>query len=78
MLQRVLALKNIVLTGEGQRFGDKENVADYAKDAVKQMSSISVISGFDDGNFGPKMYATRAETAVIVSRVLGYLGGVHE
>ncbi|MBQ3573026.1 MAG: S-layer homology domain-containing protein [Clostridia bacterium] len=48
------------------KFADAASVSDYAKEAVGFLTSKKIINGFEDGSFGPKKNATRAETAVMV------------
>lgn len=51
-------------------FTDQDEIADYALDAVRQMRQFGVISGYEDGSFGPQKPATRAETAKMISMLL--------
>ena len=49
-------------------FPDVESTASYAQ-AVQELSALDVISGYDDGTFGPDKLVTRAEiTKMIVER----------
>jgi hypothetical protein len=41
-------------------FPDVESTASYAQ-AVQELSALDVISGYDDGTFGPDKLVTRAE-----------------
>ena len=52
-------------------FDDFDTVSDYAKDAIKVMSSSGIISGMGNGNFEPKNTATRAQAAVIIYKIVG-------
>jgi len=54
-------------------FGDKEEIADYALDAVKTLNNMNVIGGVGNGNFAPKANCSRAEAAVMIYRLLGTL-----
>lgn len=51
-------------------FVDEDEIADYAKDAVKTLVSAGVISGDESGKFNPKGNATRAEAAKILYMTL--------
>ena len=51
-------------------FLDGESISDYARDAVNYLSSKKIVSGFENGNFEPKMSATRAMAAKIVYDIL--------
>ncbi len=47
----------------GLNFTDAADVADYAANAVALLSELGIINGYEDGSFGPKATATRAEAA---------------
>lgn len=55
-------------------FKDSGEISEYAAEAVKSLSDAGIIKGADR-MFAPKAYATRAETAVIIERILSYIGG---
>ena len=55
---------------EDNTFTDEDDISDYAKDAIKELSSANVINGMDDGSFMPKNTATRAEAAVMLYNLL--------
>ena len=57
--------------GEKCAFADKADISDYAVSAVDYMSFMKYISGYDDGSFKPKKTITRAETAMIIYKLLG-------
>lgn len=59
---------------ENVTFADSNKISEYAAEAVKVLSCAGIIKG-TDGKFSPKAYATRAETAVIIERILSYIGG---
>ena len=50
-------------------FGDSSSVSDYAKNPVAFLASKGILTGDTFGNFNPKANATRAEVAVMLSRV---------
>lgn len=54
-------------------FADSDLVADYALDAVLALYENDILTGYEDGSFKPQNLITRAETAVILSRVTDYL-----
>lgn len=64
ILYRALGVK--AQDGASLKFIDANSVSDYAKEAVSFLASKKIINGFEDGSFGPKKNATRAETAVMV------------
>jgi len=51
-------------------YTDLDKVNDWASEGVMFVTMKAYITGYPDGSFGPQMKATRAETAVIVSRFL--------
>ena len=54
-------------------FGDKDEIASYATEAVGELVSLGIINGVGDNTFAPRNDATRAEAAVIIARALEYL-----
>lgn len=46
-------------------FNDSDAISDYALEAVTELSSLGIITGYDD-NFEPKAPATRAQAAKII------------
>lgn len=61
---------NIKLEGSELNFLDNADIAEYAKAAVGCMADNRIVFGNGDNRFMPKQYATRAEAAVILYRVL--------
>ncbi len=53
-----------------KEFDDDDSIAGYAKDAVYALKKANVINGKGKNTFDPTGYATRAEAAVIVYRLL--------
>ncbi len=72
ILLRVLINKNIIsdIKPSSGVFSDEDEISKYASEGVGIMNALKIISGDGDGAFRPKSNATRAETAVIVQRVL--------
>ena len=54
-------------------FSDAEQIADYAKTAVAELSKLGIITGVGEDTFDPNGIATRAQAAVIIDRALEYL-----
>lgn len=68
---RMLTKLNKKLSTNGtQKFSDAEKIADYALEAVDAMQSTGVIKGMGDNRFEPLLFATRAEAAVIIDRIM--------
>lgn len=56
-------------------FADTDEISEYAKEAVNALAKLGIIKGTPAGAFAPKAFASRAETAVIIERILSYIGG---
>ncbi|WP_181438758.1 S-layer homology domain-containing protein [Paenibacillus sambharensis] len=59
--------------GEAAAFADAASISPYAEQAVKAMQTAGVINGMGNGEFAPKAYATRAQAAVIIHKLLELL-----
>ena len=55
--------------GEAE-FPDGDLISEYAKAAVNALCGEGIINGMDDSSFAPKSAATRAQTAVMVSKAM--------
>lgn len=66
IIERVLSNRGVAFAGEEKYFNDEIDIADYAKTAVKNLTTLSILSGDDEGNFLPKKNATRAEAAKVL------------
>ena len=58
-------------TEEKEQFSDYESISGYARDAVEKLCGIGLINGRDDNSFAPFDFATRAEAAELIYRLLG-------
>ena len=47
-----------------------DTISDYAKDAVSKMAGAGYITGDENAYFNPMDTATRAQTAVVLYRVI--------
>lgn len=56
-------------------FADSAQVADYAREAVGIMAALGIVRGREDGSFAPQDQTTRAETAVMLYRLIEITGG---
>lgn len=72
MLEGVLVKKNVKFS-ETSDFVDMENADSYALDAIKKLIGLGVLSGDSDGIFRPKDNTTRAEAAVVINKLGGYI-----
>ena len=51
-------------------FADRNNISDYAKDAVYALGGAGIIQGSGDNMFMPKSFLTRAEAAQFIYNAL--------
>ena len=70
LCDRMLAKKDIKSAGKKLAFDDDDQISEYAKEAVGSLAGIGIINGVGDGMFAPLDFATRAEAAVIINRML--------
>ncbi len=61
--------KTLTEDSDVSKFGDKKNIADYAKSSVGTLVKAKVINGYNDGTFAPTTMMTRAEMAVVLHKV---------
>lgn len=64
------ALKSYELETKKNTFADRAQMGDWAIESIDLLSANGVIVGKENNLFAPKDYATRAESAVVISRVL--------
>ncbi len=50
-------------------YADEEDIATWAKPYVDNITSMAITSGDNFGNFNPKKNLTRAESAVVISKI---------
>lgn len=60
------------LVGDTVKFTDKNDIASYAMSAVEGAKYHGIISGYEDGTFGPERKATRAEAAKMILNFIKY------
>lgn len=51
---------------------DYDDISEYAKEAVDRLVSLEIIKGDENGRFAPNKFATRAETAVLLQRLVAF------
>lgn len=54
---------------------DWESISDYAKGSVAALYQAGIVSGMGDGSFSPNANATRAEAAVMLSKLMDRMKG---
>ena len=65
----------LVLSGDAESFADSEEIADYAKDAIKALTANGIVNGMGDGTFAPKATVTRAQAAKVIYGLMVLCGG---
>lgn len=74
MAMRALEKSGKVLSQSGNAsFYDSDDISDYAKRSVNAFAQNGIINGMGDGTFMPKGFATRAQAAKIISRIMTYV-----
>lgn len=61
--------KNLKAKGKADGFKDDAKIQGWAKDSVKEMASLGLVSGMGDGNFAPKSPFTRAQVAQVLYNI---------
>ena len=54
-------------------FNDYTDISSYAKDAISCMVSTGIINGFENNEFLPNSFATRAQAAKIIYKAKGVM-----
>ena len=70
MLMNAVNYMEKTIDEKNDGFSDINDVSDYAIEAVKKLSGIGIINGYDDGTFKPQNTANRAEAAKIIYAVI--------
>ncbi len=71
MIYRTAHLENE--SGYELSFADSNEISQYAKAAVAELSKNNIINGYSDNTFKPFNSCTRAEAAVMIYRMLTYI-----
>lgn len=58
--------------GNASIFNDAASISDYATESIGAMTDVGIVKGYEDGTIRPLGNTTRAEAAVIMSRILGW------
>ncbi|MET3617715.1 hypothetical protein ABID14_001349 [Peptoniphilus olsenii] len=61
--------KNLNAKGNTNAFKDEDKIQGWAKDSVKEMARLGVVSGMGDGSFAPKSQFTRAQVAQVLYNI---------
>jgi len=73
MIVRTLSAAGYKILNKELTFSDADEVSQYARESVAFLSWKEIVTGMQDGTFKPKNYATRAEAAVMIDRLLNYV-----
>lgn len=74
MLANIAKNKNLEPKSETTvKYTDEGEMSDWATESIYYVSSLGLLNGKAQGVFAPKSYATRAEIAVLIVRLLGQL-----
>ena len=66
MIYRAAALAG----GTMPAFTDSDSIASYARDAIASLCAAGILKGMEDGSFAPVSGLTRAQAAVMLSRIM--------
>ena len=71
MMTKFLKLsgKNLNAKGKTNAFKDDAKIQGWAKDSVKEMARLGLVSGMGDGSFAPKSQFTRAQVAQVLYNI---------
>lgn len=72
MLERTSKISGIELKANADyiEFADNTEIPEYAKSSVEKVQMASIINGYTDKTFKPSKTATRAESAVVIYKML--------
>lgn len=56
-----------------EEFADEDTISPWAKQAVKTVKNLGIISGKEDGMFAPMDNTTRGETAKIIVNLMNVI-----
>ncbi|MBO5407928.1 MAG: S-layer homology domain-containing protein [Clostridia bacterium] len=73
LCSRLLVNAEEPLKDEIVNFADNDKISDYAAKAVEKVAYLGLMIGNENLEFSPQEYATRAETAVILQRLVALL-----
>jgi len=68
MVYRMLVSEHYNVNTNAVNFTDGGSISDYAVPCVNALANAGVVTGYEDGSFGPFNNATRAEAAVMLFR----------
>ena len=54
-------------------YADSDDISDYARIAVGELSAVGILNGNDNNTFKPFDFATRAEAAQMMYKAMKYI-----
>lgn len=76
MIYRIIKNNSAALENAGALgFTDKNDISEYAREAVAYLRAAGVISGMDDGSFKPMEQSTRAQAANVIYKAVKFAEG---
>ena len=71
---RIMEYQELTLSEveEKQDFADEASISDYAKDAITAMQRADVLNGTEGNNFAPAAFATRAQAAQVIYKLVQF------
>ena len=76
MLYRAMTMAGVTSTAGTSTFTDGRKISSFARTAVSRVATAGLMNGFANGSFQPHGTATRAQSAVVVARLLHLMGKV--
>ena len=70
--------KELPMDNEWIDFADEEDICEYAQSNVRTAVQAGIITGYADGTLRPHQSSTRAEVAVVISRIINLIGEVDD
>jgi hypothetical protein len=61
-----------IITTQEVKYTDEGNISSWAKANVRIVTSLGLMSGVGNGKFNPSGFATRAEAAVVLKKLLNH------
>ncbi len=71
IMSRLFSLESPEQVPAAERFTDYGQIPEWSKNAVKAVVGKGYVLGYPDGSFKPERPITRAETTVLLDRILG-------
>ena len=71
MIDRYMKYEGYTAAAEtGSKFIDDAQISGWAYNSVEAVKSLEIVVGYEDGSFRPQGLATRAEAAVMFTKLI--------